>query len=216
MTPLRSSIKLLQKYRPIVFLKKALKFVASKAFSIETLIIYELDIEGNVRNVIPLIELSYVFADKNDLETLNDERYGYNVKGMKYCKERMALGDKCALALHDGEVVGYIWMMQDKMELSKSNLITLSKNRRYIYKGFVVEELRGKRVLSGIDNYLIEIMRRDSKRFIVTWISEKNKSSIKQKERLGYKEIGRITQLKLFGFKYDYISKKDLLYLQTP
>ena len=131
-------------------------------------------------------------------------------KRKKHSKERLEKGDKCVLAIHNDEIVGYSWAMKDAMELSQFNLIPLPENKVYLYNAFVVEEFRGKRVNGAMRQYFDNILINEGKTTIVATISKYNKPSIKSAERMDPKKIGKVTQIRFFGLKYDYISKKDL------
>jgi len=198
--------------------KKILKYLKSKMFQISKELIFELDLEKCVPRADSKIELSLRWGSKEDIDSMNEENYGYDQHGKNYSKERLDKGDKFLLALHNGKIVGYIWAMKDKMELSEFNHISLPFNRVYTYNTFVLKEYRGKRVQGAMYTYLINTLRRDGKRFAVDLTNTNNKSAleIKNKYRGEFKIIGRVIQIRFLGLKYDYINKKDLKYLQSP
>ena len=187
-----------------------------KIFKIEILIIFELDIENPIKIIPSPIKLTFRIGTKKDIDSMDNTYYDYDEKGKKFSKNQFDKGDKCILAINNDRVIGYVWIMRNLMELSAYNHISISKKRSYIYRGFVLKEFRGKRVLNAIDKYIIKILKEDRKKFIITTISIRNKSSIKARERLEFKRVGKIIQIRFFGLKYDYIPKKDLLYLQRP
>ena len=199
----------------ITFLKKALKITALSILRITKIIIYELHSQLPMRKISPKIDLSFRLATLKDILAMNNELYGYDAKAIKYSLDQFKKGDKCILSLHNNKTVGYIWIMKDYMELSQVNHIRIPEDRAYIYKCFVLKEFRGKRILNAIDSYAIEELRKTDKKYVITSVAKNNKPSIKAKERMGFKRIGKITQFKFLGFHYDYISKKALNYLRT-
>lgn len=198
----------------ISFLKKIFVFVSAKICRVKHLLIFELNI-GNYENIIsPATELTYRLAEEEDIELMDEEKYNYDRKGKQFSIERLKKGDICALAIYKDEISGYFWMMNKYMELSQDNYITISSDRVYIYKGWVIREMRGKRVFNGISNYLINVAKKNNKRAIVKIVSVDNKPSIKASKRLGFKVVGDIFQIRILGIKYDYIPRKDLEHLQ--
>lgn len=196
------------------FFKRVLKFIASKTIDIRKLIIFELDLQSPVKKTYMQKDLFFKVATKRDIDSMNIEDYGDTERGRQYSKERQTKGDKCILAIKKGKIIGYVWIMKNHMELSSSNYISILSERVYLYKNFVLKEHRGKRVLNAIDYYLINVLRKEGKKYIVTTIDKGNKPAIKARDRIGFKRIGKIIQFRFFGLKYDYISKKDLTYLQ--
>lgn len=198
------------------FFIKVADFFLENIFKIKKLIIFELDIENPTKIIPSPITLSFRFGTKKDIDSMDNMYYDYDAKGKKYSKNQFDKGDNCVLAINNNRIIGYVWIMKNYMELSKYNHIPISIKRSYIYKGFVLKEFRGKRVLNAIDNYIINILNKEGKKFIVTTVEISNKSSIKARDRLGFKKVGKIIQIIFFGLKYDYIPKKDLIYLQSP
>ena len=197
------------------FLFSKIKDALFRVFFINKLIIFEINIENPKKIPPSKIDLSFKICKKNEIDLILKYEYNYNNRGKKYSKNRLDKGDRCVLAIYKRKIIGYAWIMKNKMELSIYNLIPISKKRVYIYKGFVLKKFRGKRILNAIDNYIIKLLNKEGKKFIVTTVGKNNKHSIKARERLGFKRIGKIIQIRFFGLKYDYISKKDLKYLQS-
>ena len=168
----------------VTFVKKALRSVFRNVFFVKKSIIFELDIERPVRNIFPSIELSFAMASEEDIDSMDEEHYGYDEKGKQYSKDRLKKGDKCILGIHGGKIVGYFWAMKDNMELSQFNHMPLFIKRVYLYKGFVVEEFRGERVFNALIAYLINMLRKDGKSFVVLMVGKDNKPSIKATERM--------------------------------
>ena len=145
---------------------------------------------------------------------MNFENYNYDEKAKKYAEERLKKGDICVLALNKGRIIGYVWIMYYEFEISKNNLISLSKNRASTYNSFILKEFRGKRVRNSMDNYIYEILRKVGKEYLVCLIEKHNIASQKTRERAGYKKIWHIFEFRFFGLRYVYIDKNLLSYLQ--
>ena len=194
---------------------KSLRNILCKFFGIGNEIIFELNLESFSDEFQPRMELSFQFASETDLHIIQNEIYGYNNKGIKKSMERFHKGDKCLLSLYQGTIIGYVWIMRGRMERSSSQYIDLPDHRVYLYNGFVLEEFRGKRVLNSMDSFLIHRFKKEHKRTLITVVARDNISSIKARERMGFKRVGHITVIGLLGYQYGHIPKKDLTYLKT-
>jgi len=141
---------------------------------------------------------------------MDEIRYDYNQSAKKYPKDRLAYGDRCLLALHEGEIVGYVWITKDYLELSPGNLLLLPKNKVYLYKCFVVKKYRGKRIEGAMYSYLTDLLKREGKRFIVITIDATNRLALKTKQNDEQKIVGYLINLRFFGLRFDYIKNKSM------
>ena len=141
----------------LTFFIKILRYFFTKTIYFKKRIIFELDLETSIPKISSPLKLSFRLAKNKDIESMDEEHYGYSKKGKKYSKDRLLKGDKCVLILHNNKIIGYSWIMKDLMELSKFKHIRLSKDRVYTYKGWVLKKFRGKRVLNTSDMYKIDM-----------------------------------------------------------
>ena len=198
----------------IVFFSKTLRYIRKNIVGVTKVFIYEFDLNNITFKINSGLDIFIRLATEKDIDLMDYENYNYDENVKKYAKERLEKGDTCILALYNGKLIGYVWIMYDLLEISKFNLISLSKNRGSFYNIFILKELRGKRIANSLDYYINDMLRKSGKRYIVILVDKDNIASIKNRERAGYKKIGYINQFRFFGLKYDYLDKKLLLYLQ--
>ena len=173
------------------FLFKVLLYINKNICGILITIIYELDLEKYVPKIVSDLELSFRAATKKDIDAMDEEQYGYDLKGKQFSKERLVKGDRCILVFHNDKIIGYVWVMNHRqMELSQFNLIPLSKNRVYLYKAFILKEFQGMRVANAIDDYISNMFKKPGKRFVVCKTEFDNNPAKKSRERGGFKRIG--------------------------
>ena len=197
--------------------KKSLRFISINIFFTDTLIIKEIDLKNSNRKPIQSIDLDFKIASSEDLDLMDEKRHNMSPERKNYLKDRLKAGDKCILALNNGEIVGYSWAMKDAMELSQFNLIPLPKNKVFLYNAYVVDDFRGKRVNNALNRYFCDnILLKEGKTKMIATISKDNNPSLKSANRSDSKKVGEIVQIRFLGLKYDYISKKALKDLQTP
>lgn len=194
----------------VTFFWKVIKIIALNLFRIRRVIIYELDLATSVKEILPQVEVSFRLAEITDIESMDEENYNYNRKAKKYSAERFMQGDECILAVYNGRIVGYIWIMEGYMELSQYNYIKIPRNWAYVYSVFVIKEFRGKRIIHAMNGCIIQKLGRKNVKIIITTVAKDNKPAAKAKERIGFKRVSEIIIFKLLGFQYAYISKRNL------
>lgn len=200
------------------FFLKVLRYIKNNIFGISKGIIFELDLEKVYPKVATGLELSFRLASEKDIGSMDKKRYDYDEQSKEYAKNRLAKGDSCILALHNGKIIGYLWVMRDHMELATDKLLLLPKNKAYTYKGFVLNEYRGKRIHAAMYARVVDMLKKEGKRFVFSAVDTKNKPALKTKlkNRADYEIIGTLVHIKFFGLKFDYIKKKDLPHILNP
>jgi hypothetical protein len=198
----------------LVFFSKVLRYIRKNICGVTKAFVYELDLNNPFPKFTSELELSFRLATEKDIDMMNYENYFYDKKAKQYAQERLKKGDSCVLTLYNGMIIAYVWIGYNDLDISKFNLIPLSKNRVSTYNCLTLNEFRGKKVNNSTDHYINDIVRKAGKRYVVVLIDKDNKVAAKTRERAGYKKIGFVNQIRFFGLKYDYIDKKLLSYLQ--
>jgi ribosomal protein S18 acetylase RimI-like enzyme len=175
----------------ISFGKRCIKKVIREIARVETSIIFEIDLERPIKKVQCAKEISFRFGNQEDIKSMSADD-GYSKHGRRYFLKRYTMGDRFLLALLKGRVIGYVSIMKDCMELSKSRHILLASKRVYIYKTFVNETFRGLRIFNAMVKEVIEILRKESMRYLVDTVSKNNVSSLEANERMEFRRIGHI------------------------
>ncbi len=212
----RKAIEIISEKGMATFFRKGLKFIALNLIRIRKVNIYELSLENSVRQISPQVEVSFRLAEITDVESMDEEHYNYNPEAKEYSVKRLMKGDECVLALYHDKIVGYVWVMKGYMELSQFKHIEIPKDKAYIYNNFVLKEFRGKRILNAMDAFVIEKLRKEDKKYLLTTVAQDNQPPIKARDRMGFEKKGEILYIKFLGFIYPYISKRNLNYVISP
>jgi L-amino acid N-acyltransferase YncA len=115
---------------------------------------------------------------------------------------RFQSNDYCAVAIVDGHIVGYEWFCVKPfhMEERYSYKIEIPPDAIYAYDAFILPEHR----LAGIwlkfqTIYLRQLMQALGKQKVVTMIDHGNRLSMSTHLRFGFRVVGRVYVVKLFG-----------------
>ena len=194
------------------FIVKTYRYINKNVCGKFSSIIFELDTEKKYPKVDTGLNISFRLATEEDLASMNNELYDYNSIGMKYARNRLKAGDRCILTIHNNKIVAYIWVMRGFIELKQDKLLKLPDNKAYTYKGYVLNEYRGKRIHSVMYGYLVNMLKKEGVRYVFSAVDKDNKSALqtKLKNRADYDLVGTLSHIKFFRFSVDYIKKKDL------
>jgi len=189
------------------------KYVKKHVCGISRVIIFERDLQQRHTPTAPLFSPSFKNATKEDIQQLNKQEFAYDKKNKQYAFLRIDKGDKCILAMDNKQIIGYIWVMYDQMELSPKNYIPLSTERAYVYNIFVIPSYRKKKLSYGMDNYLFERFKQQQIRYVVVTVDMDTPISKRSRQHAGFIRIGLIIKFRFFGLKYDFVSRKVRSYL---
>lgn len=208
------SIELIRKDGLVAFAKKVFEVLKSMVFQYKLELIFELKLEDFVP-ISSKIELVHRKATWDDIEALLAAGdYSIDYDDTEYIKERLSKGGETYLAVHNGKIAGYNWIMKGEMELSPRKLMKISPDRCYLYNGFVRDEYRGQRVINSVHTFIVKDLMEHNFKGLITTINSKNESSLKTGERTGFRKVGSIHQFKVLGFGFNFIPQKDRAFLQ--
>jgi len=175
-------------------------------------IVFQLDLEKKYPQVDTGLPLSFRYASEQDIDSMDDKHYNLDEKSKEYLKERFKENGKTILAVYNNKIVGYLCLILDQMELAPNKFKNLQKNKAYTYKGFVLEEYRGRRIHSAMYSQLVKFFKKEGKRYVISTVDEDNKPALKTKlkNRADYEIIGTLIHIRFFGLKFDYIPKRYL------
>lgn len=200
----------------IGFLKKCFYYCWEKIYW--KYYVYETSIMEPIDEIETPIELSFKWAEAQELNSLDETLYGYSSKDKEYTLKQLENGAQCFFALHKEQIVGYSWAVAGSLEVSRFKL-EMPDSKIWRFNTFVMEKFRGKRLLNAIEAYGSEQLRQNKKKVIVGFIHYKNFPSIKGRERMGWKRIGSFTSIRFFGerplFEMNYLPKKVKNILQS-
>lgn len=104
---------------------------------------------------------------------------------------------------HENNIIGYIKLGYNNVYIVDYNMaIHFPPKVAFIYDTYVLPELRGHKVASYFINEVADYLKNDGYCTLMCHIPRWNIASIKSYERIGFKRMGKIRYLKIFGFSY--------------
>lgn len=96
----------------------------------------------------------------------------------------------CIIALHDGKIAGYSWIIKDRIEFTKKKVKAL-KGGAYSYNSFVFPEFRGKKVFQKLIERSYWALKDEGYDFCCNLVNVENIASVKAREKFG-ESISRV------------------------
>jgi hypothetical protein len=138
-------------------------------------------------------------------------------------RERLHIGDKCAIALRDGGIISMLWAATGNLYLHEAGTVIDTGDKAfYRYNSFTIPEERQKGLYSGCSRVLYEHYSALGRTNVYGAISVFNLPSQLASQKIGNKIVGEsvlfaILGLKLLYFKYwPYPTKRFVLFTGLP
>lgn len=200
---------------PCILLDKLLYFIATnRMIRFDIRYIYELPVQDLKSTTISPISVTFRRITYDDLNTF-DSYLGYDKDDIIFSKDRLLNGDIGIVAIHDNVAIGYMWIMNNLMEITDKFYINLPNSKAYIYKVFVSKNFRGKRVAALLNAAICDTLNTINKKTCLTWASYRNSASIKAKLRVGFRRIGLIYKLGIYSYNFSYVSSALTKYIRN-
>jgi hypothetical protein len=121
--------------------------------------------------------------------------------------DRFAAGDHCVVAVADGRIVGYEWCCARSscIEERYSYKIDVSPETVYLYDAFILPEYRHRGFWLKFQSlYLPDLMKKLSKRRILTMVDGGNRLSMNVFLRFGFRVCGKVLIVKTCGRSFSH------------
>ncbi len=135
---------------------------------------------------------------------------------LRYLEE----GQRCFVARCEDKIVSWFWVdSKNFYDYHLHRNIMLSDNEDYYLGGYTVPEFRGKAVFKYLILEALQgILKKspDAHHRAVAFVDVNNQPSIKACQKMGFKVIGHIGYLGIFGVRLNYIFGRDVLPRTRP
>lgn len=179
-------------------IKSSLKHLLRKIFVFEKMFLFEkfpmapCHIENEDK-------VNVRIAQNSDISILR--RNFAKFKGGK-AEERLNSGHLCFIAERNGDVVHYSWVAFKEIYLKELNRkLRMESDVAYIYDGYTVPEFRGMGISSLVAAKIFEYLLKNGFNKAYYLISSNNHPSLRVAEKIGSRNIGEITSIRLFKLR---------------
>jgi len=194
--------------------KKAAQILFRNLFHVERGIIFELDLTKKGKPAKAKIPLGFRWGTKNDILSMDRKRFGYGMRGKRYSINRLEKGDKFVVAIVDGLITGYGWVMFGEIELTKVWHKKLPAEKACLYKEFVQEPYRNMGINRARRTVVLDYLKQKGYKTAYIISFTRNAASVRSIKASGFQPIGRFYSLTLLGVEIPYIGKELLGHLR--
>jgi SAM-dependent methyltransferase len=156
-------------------------------------------LDEDLPEVTPRIPLTIELLANDQVEEYNAARRPADCTA---AARRLAAGDRCFVARHEGRIVGTRWAATGTAwSAYLSRRLALAVDEVYMYDGFTAPDLRGRRIYSALACEMFRYYRRaGSRRALILVVPERGLEHVPP----GYRTIGTLGYVKLGKWRYNF------------
>ena len=159
------------------------------------------------------VEIDQVKAtDDNDLEMLTT--FGEYGGSKTHLLQRLAEGQRCYVAKSEGRIIAVDWVLEGEFGDSfLGRRFKLADDELYYEGGFTVPEFRGKGIMPQMVAQSVSDIKThcQHKTRGLAFIEASNKASLRTTTRMGFKRVGRVGFVEIFGVRFHYLLGRNVL-----
>ena len=142
--------------------------------------------------------IEFRLADPDDADNFGTVRISAD-----NVRQRLGLGDKCAIALRNGEIISMLWAATGELYLHEAGtLIDTGEKAFYRYNSFTIPEERQKGLYSACSRVLYEYYSALGRTHMYGAISVFNLPSQLASQKVGNKIVGESVLFACLGLKF--------------
>jgi ribosomal protein S18 acetylase RimI-like enzyme len=165
-------------------------------------LLWERPLDTSLMDVTPKVPVHIEVLDKTvvaDYLKFRPDAYPADIS------ERLANGQWCFIARHQGQIVHADWVMTGRVWLAYLACeLPLAPDEVYSYDSFTTPEFRGQQIAPARSVYMQRAMREAGYRRVVTMTLPDNQGAIRLHERAGYRRLGRIGYVQLGPWRWQF------------
>lgn len=154
------------------------------------------------------IDPKFTHGFLKDEELMLHSKDSSNELPAAFLQKAMKKGDKCYAIVDREGIAGYGWYSDQPTETDIKKLsFSFDSSYMYMYKGLTKKNYRGQRLHAIGMSWALQRSLEMGKKGLVSYVEANNFDSLKSCYRMGYKKIGSIVVVNLFGKNFLYHSK---------
>jgi GNAT superfamily N-acetyltransferase len=159
------------------------------------------------------VEIDQVKAtDDNDLEMLTT--FGEYGGSKTHLLQRLAEGQHCYVAKSGGRIIAVNWAMEGEFgEDLLGRRFKLADDELYYGGAFTLPEFRSKGIMAYMKTQSISDIKTRSqhKTRALAFIETGNKASLCSTAKVGFRRVGRVGFVEIFGIRFHYLFGRSVL-----
>jgi hypothetical protein len=177
----------------------------ARVFVIRRKLILAVNVEDlhDTRAKVPAV---YRLGSRADLASFSLNFYGGDPASGQYSLDRLAAGDQLVIAELDSSTVFSGWLMFGQIDLGVRNFHPLGPGSVASYRLFTRETLRGNNLSAAYFSFLKNYLPTKGISRIVSWVEGRNAASRRAHESAGFRHLGVVWQVRIFGKSLFWIS----------
>jgi hypothetical protein len=174
---------------------KFIKALQLFLFRYEKLVVFQMDLKGNINSVQSDLDLSIRKATTSDLKKLQTGNYKYQMDMHRNIVDGV---EDAFVAFSKGEFAHIVWVYYSG---DPNRFIRLRPKEAEIKFGVTPLEFRGHNVYPKVVEYICYYLKERNYEKLYGFVVEDNVASVRGLRKVGFKETDQKTLLKLFGFQ---------------
>jgi RimJ/RimL family protein N-acetyltransferase len=153
----------------------------------------------------PGIALSFDFVEAvpDTLTELRDDLTDAEIE------RRLARGDRCFVAWHEGRIVSARWLAADRAWIEYLGRdLDLLPGETYLYETYTAPEYRGLSISAAAGTRLAHLLAAEGLRRIVGGIVPENGPALRTAAKTGYREAGRTGYVRFGPWRHDFTRRR--------
>jgi len=178
------------------------------------LYVLKLDYKDVAKLLPPTMDLEITeVVETDDRETEALAGFGFYGQSKRQILQFLAERQRCYVAKHDNRVVSCYWRATGEYyDYSLKRRLYLADNEEYLLGFFTLAEFRGQ----GIFPYLLESSSAERTRNCanlqaVIFVRVDNQASLRSSHKLGFKIVGRVGFIEIFGIRLHFLLGREVL-----
>jgi hypothetical protein len=164
----------------------------------------------------PAIELEIKEVGKEDEDSLEAlAKFDYHGRSKSEISQLLSDGQRCFIAKHRDQVVSCYWAL--RTTFWEYRRLELAENEEYQTGGYTLPEFRGNGILPYFwtESWRLRAQTLPDLRILII-IEVRNKASLRSAQKVGFRIVGRIGLIELFGIQLQYLLGRNAFPKTTP
>ncbi|MAG39306.1 hypothetical protein CMO90_04440 [Candidatus Woesearchaeota archaeon] len=178
--------------------------MSKKTSFFEKIILFERNLKESIPEIKTKIPIKVKKATKKDAPLFKEIGFGNDARILTKKKfySKIESGAKCFFVIHKKKIIGRAWISFSNNEKNLRLLHAIKKTDGYLSNAYVLKEYRNKGIHQRLLYERLEYLKKIGKKRAITIISKKNKASIDNISKIGFKPKKEFLSIRILNFSF--------------